>query len=139
MREVIPGRIWIGNARDVGDVTGVLLLDIAAIVELAMEEAPVAYPRDIIHCRFPLMDGSGNQPTLLRLAIQTIATLIEIDTPTLVACSGGMSRSPAVVAAAMSLAKGDSPEDWLRRITTLGPHDVAPALWNDIRHASNAQ
>lgn len=139
MREIIPGRIWIGNARDVRDVTLVLSLDIAAVVELAMEEATVPYPRDIIHCRFPLMDGLGNQPALVRLAIRTLATLIETATPTLVACSGGMSRSPAIVAAAMSLAKGDSPDDWLQRITTVGPHDVAPALWNDIRHECNAR
>jgi hypothetical protein len=27
---------------------------------LAMEEPPIVLPRDIVSCRFPLVDGAGN-------------------------------------------------------------------------------
>ena len=66
MREVID-QLWIGNAIDARDVTGVLGLGVAAIVDLAIEEPPIQYPRDVVYCRFPLIDGSGNQPAVLRV------------------------------------------------------------------------
>lgn len=132
MREVIPGLVWIGNAGDAQDVMAVMSLEITAVVELAMEEVPRHFPRELIHCRFPLVDGAGNPTALLRTSIHTLATLIQTKTPTLVVCSGGMSRSPAVTAAALSVANGGSPDEWLKQITATGPHDVAPTLWNDI-------
>lgn len=133
MREVIPGFIWIGNARDAHDVAAVLEKEIQAVVDLAMEEPPGHYPREIIYCRFPLIDGEGNPLSLLKTAIQTLATLIQTKTRTLVVCGGGMSRSPAITAAALFVANGDSPDEWLKQIATAGPHDVSPSLWNEIR------
>jgi len=134
MREVIPKLVWIGNGRDARDVAAVLACEIQAVVHLAVEESPTMFPRDIIYCRFPLLDGSGNPPAILRTAIQTVCMLIDENVPILVACSGGMSRSPAILAAAMARAKRESPEKWLTQIAAAGPHDVAPALWNEIRH-----
>jgi protein-tyrosine phosphatase len=99
-----------------------------------MEEVPRHFPREIIYCRFPLVDGAGNPPATLRTAIYTLASLIQTKTPTLVVCSGGMSRSPAMTAVALSVTNGGSPDDWLKEITSSGPHDVAPTLWNEIRH-----
>lgn len=133
MREVLPGVLWIGNARDAHDVSGILAQQFVAVVDLAMEEAPAQFPRDIIHCRFPLLDGEGNLPGVLRAAILTIASLIEAKLKTLVTCSGGMSRSPAVVAAAIARVKGVSLEESLKSITATGPHDIAPALWDEVR------
>lgn len=76
MREVIPERLWIGNALDARDVTGVLGLGVTAIVDLAIEELPIQFPRDVLYCRFPLIDGSGNQPATLRAAIVATATFV---------------------------------------------------------------
>lgn len=133
MREILPRLVWIGNARDGRDVSEVISREIAAVVDLAMEEAPAQFPREIIYCRFPLIDGAGNSPSLLQLAMRTLARLIETSTPTLVTCGGGMSRSPALVAAGLAVAKGGAADDWLKQIAAAGPHDVAPALWNDVR------
>ena len=85
MREIIVGRVWIGNTRDASDIRGILEKEIAAVVNLAIEELPILYPREVISCRFPLLDGEGNSEALLRVAIFTV------------------------------------------------PHDVAPALWNDVK------
>ncbi len=133
MREIVPGLLWIGNARDARDVTGVLNKEIDAVVHLAIEEPPTLFPREIIYCRFPVLDGEGNSTAILRTAIHAVSMLMVAKIPVLVACSGGMSRSPAIVAAAISVAKNESPGEWLKTITASGPHDVAPALWNDIQ------
>lgn len=133
MREVIAGIIWIGNAGDGQNIDRVIQLDIKSIVHLAFEEPAFPFPRDRIYCRFPLLDGSDNESVTLNLAIQSVASLIEANVPTLVTCSGGMSRSPAIVAAALSLSKQTPVDDCLNQITASGPHDISPALWNEVR------
>jgi hypothetical protein len=129
MREAIPRILWIGNARDARDVRAVLAAGIAAVVDLAMEEAPIVFPRDIVSCRFPLIDGAGNSPAVINAAIDSIIRLVQGKVPTLVACSGGMSRSPAIAALASAAVEQISPESALKRIATTGPHDVSPAFW----------
>jgi hypothetical protein len=132
MREIIPTRLWIGNAMDARNVTGVLGLGVSAIVDLAVEELPIQFPRDIVYCRFPLIDGVGNQPAVLRVAIDTVAYFIASRTPTLVACGAGMSRSPAIVAAAMATRKRIALADVLEKLTAGQPHDVSPGLLAEI-------
>ena len=132
MREVIPEKLWIGNALDARDVTGVLGLGVTAVIDLAIEEPPIQFPRDIAYCRFPLIDGSGNQPAILRAAIETTATFIASRTPTLVACGAGMSRSPAIVAAAKATLEGGTLADALGKLTAGQPHDVSPSLLVEI-------
>jgi hypothetical protein len=132
MREIISTRLWIGNAMDARNVTGVLRLGIAAVVDLAVEELPIQFPRDVVYCRFPLIDGTGNQPAVLRVAIDTVAYFIASKTPTLVACGAGMSRSPAIVAAAMATTKRIALADVLEKLTAGQPHDVSPGLLAEI-------
>jgi protein-tyrosine phosphatase len=133
MREVIPRTLWIGNASDARDVRRVLSEGITAIVDVAMEEPPIAFPRDVTYCRYPLLDGEGNSQMLLRLAIKTTAALIEAGTATLVACSGGMSRSLAIAAAALAIRQHSDPEVALEQVALTGPHDVSPGLWSEIQ------
>ncbi|MCL4203278.1 MAG: dual specificity protein phosphatase family protein [Pirellulaceae bacterium] len=132
MREIIPSRLWIGNAMDARNVTGVLDLGVSAIVDLAVEEPAIQFPRDVVYCRFPLIDGTGNQPAFLRVAIATVASFIASRTPTLVTCGAGMSRSPAIVAAAMATTKRIALADVLEKLTAGQPHDVSPGLLAEI-------
>lgn len=136
MRSIIPDLLWIGNASDLRDVRAVLSYGIRAVIDLAANEPPVQFPRDIAYCRLPLSDGSGNDLPLLRLAVHSTAEFVRARVPTLVACSAGMSRSPAVVAAALALVENQEPDDALRRIALGGPHDVAPALWSEIKRVT---
>jgi len=133
MREVLSQLLWIGNARDARDVQGVLDLGISAIIDLALEEPPVSFPREIVYCRLPLIDGGENNPATLQTAIETVARFIQADVPTLVACSGGMSRSPAIAAAAMSKINSIRFAEAIEQIAATGPCDVAPGLWNEIQ------
>ena len=132
MREAIPGRLWIGNARDARDIRDVLQRGITAIIDLAIDEPPIVFPRDVFYCRAPLLDGEGNAPARLAAVLQLAASLIADRAPTLIACSGGMSRSPVIAAGALALANDEEPDAMLRQILSDGPSDVSPGLWTAV-------
>ena len=135
MREVIPGRLWIGNAGDVRDPGGVLDAGVAALVNLAAEELSPTLPRDILYCHFPLVDGSGNSPALLKIAVDTVVSLLREKIPTLVYCGAGMSRSVAIAAAAVAHWRGETLEETLKALTDVVSHDVSPVFWRDLSDA----
>jgi hypothetical protein len=130
----IPGYpLWLGHVGDVRDLRAVLAAGIVAVVDLALNEPPAAVTRELVYCRFPLVDGAGNPPWLLRSAVETLAGLVRSGTPTLVFCGAGMSRTPAVAAAALSRACGVSPAEALVLIAQAGAADVSPGLWRDLQ------
>ncbi len=133
MQEVIPNRLWLGNAGDARDISMVLARGIAAVVDLAMEEAPIHYPRDVVYCRFPLVDGGDNSRELIRAAVEVTVTFVESELPTLVTCGGGMSRSPAIAAAALAQVERQPLETALERVTQGAAHDVSTSLWAQIK------
>lgn len=132
MREIIPKQLWIGNVSDTDNPSQLLNMGISALIDLAYEELPPTLPRDLIYCRFPLIDGSENPVELLRAAIDVTAHFIRSETLTLVYCGAGMSRSPCVVAAALSTIREQPAEDCLMKLTEGVPHDVSPTLWADV-------
>jgi hypothetical protein len=105
MRQITNQFLWIGHAGDTRDPHALLVAGIEAIVELAASEPMAVLPRDLIRCRFPLSDGGGNPPWLLRLAAESIGSLIRAPVPVLVSRSGGMSRSVCIAAAGLALAR----------------------------------
>ena len=107
----------------------------SAVVCVVANEPPLALPRELVYCRFPLVDGAGNPDWLLRAAVETVACLLRSGTPTLVHCSAGMSRSPAVGGAALALASGCSFAEGLIAVTQSGATDVSPGLWEAIQEA----
>jgi protein-tyrosine phosphatase len=133
MREILSGKLWLGNAGDVRNVERLIESGIIAVMSLAAEEPLLNLPRSMISCRFPLMDGSQNSGEFLKAAVETLDSLLQNQIPTLVYCSGGMSRSPAVIAAALSIVQGGSPEEKLQKIVSGHPHDVSPQLWEVVR------
>jgi protein-tyrosine phosphatase len=134
MNQIKPYPLWLGHADNGRDVRQVFEAGIQAVVDLAREQPAAKAPRELIYCRFPLVDGIGNDDALLDLAINTLATLIRTRIPTLVCCDFGLSRSPAVAAAALALAHHESPEDCLQRVAQQHRSDVLPGLWSEITH-----
>jgi predicted enzyme related to lactoylglutathione lyase len=132
MREIIPNVLWIGNAFDARDVKGVLAAGIGVVIDLAIEEPPIQFPRDVVYCRFPILDGDGNSPEVLRSAIDTTASFVSAKQPTLVACSGGMSRSPAIVSAAVANVQSINLVAGVEQVAKTGPCDFSPRLWNEV-------
>jgi protein-tyrosine phosphatase len=135
MKQIPPHMLWIGHAGDGRDLRHIFAAGIRARVELAAEEAPAPTPRDLIECRFPLVDGGGNDSTVLALALSTLTSLLKQKVPTLVCCGAGMSRSPAIAAGALALLTGAPAEDCLRQVVFHHPADVVPALWSDVINA----
>lgn len=137
IREIHPDCLLIGNAMDARDLR--LLYDhrIAAVVDLAVNEPPAQLARDMIYLRIPIHDGDGNPDAIVETAVRCVVTLIESGLRTLVACSAGMSRSPAIAAAALAIVTHTPPDDCLRTIAANAPHDVSPILWSRIKTAYN--
>jgi protein-tyrosine phosphatase len=132
MIRISPDPLWIGHGGEGHDFARILDLGIEAVVELAVEEPPFPTRRELIACRFPLIDGTGNRPDLLVLAVRTVAALVASGVPTLVCCGGGLSRSPAVAAAALAVVHGESPAASLERVTAHHPSDVSPGFWAEL-------
>jgi protein-tyrosine phosphatase len=135
MRKVTGFPLWLGHSGDVRDPNALLEAGITAVVCVVATETPLALPRELVYCRFPLVDGAGNPDWLLRAAVETVACLLRSGTPTLVHCSAGMSRSPAVGGAALALASGCSFAEGLIAVTQSGATDVSPGLWEAIQEA----
>lgn len=135
MWQLVPYRLWVGNALEARDVSGLLRRDFSAVVDLAMNEPPIVLPRELMSCRFPLHDGFGNSKGFIQAAIRAVESMLRSNIPTLLACSAGLSRSPAIAAAAVALVEGLDPSDALQRIVHGRPHDVSPTLWSDVAAA----
>jgi protein-tyrosine phosphatase len=132
MRAIIPQCLWIGNAVEARDVTSVLEMGIEVVIDLAIEEKPIQFPREIAYCRFPLLDGSGNKSDFLQAAVESTARFVAANRPTLICCGAGMSRSPAVAAKVLSRLRGCTAQDALLEIADHGPHDVSPLFWSEL-------
>jgi hypothetical protein len=130
----VPGYpLWLGHVGDARDLRGVLSAGILAVVDLALNEPPASVTRELVYLRFPLVDGPGNPPWLLRAAIQAVVGLLKSSTPTLVYCTTGLSRSPCVAGAAVALLRSCPPSEGLTIVSMPGPADVSPGLWAEVQ------
>jgi hypothetical protein len=135
MRQVPGRRLWLGHAGDTRHPRPLLEAGIAAVVEVADNEPFAALPRELVRCRFPLSDGGGNPPWLLRLAAESVAAFVRAGIPTLVCCGCGMSRSVCVAAGGVALAEGRPLAEALAVIAAAGPADVSPGLLAEVQRA----
>jgi protein-tyrosine phosphatase len=134
MHPAPPESLWLGHAGDLADAGAVAEAGIEAIVDLALNEPPTRVARDLVYCRFPLIDGTGNSSALLTCAVSTLVALLRSGTRTLVCCSAGSSRSPAIAAAALAVLRGSEPDACLKQLLSHQVvHDVSPGLWADVR------
>jgi len=133
MRRIAPHSVWIGHDGDGRNSSRLYESGVRALVQLAVEEPPLQPPPDFMYVRVPLADGAGSCSDSLTLAIRTVAQLLTLRIPTLVFCGAGMSRSPCIVAAALSLTFRLTPEEALEQVESAGPCDIAPGLWNQTR------
>lgn len=133
IRTIFEEHLFLGNAQDARDLKVLYDHRITAVVDLAINERPAQLAREMVYCRFPLMDGDGNSDATINSAIRCIMILIASKQRTLVACSAGMSRSPAISAAAIALLTKQLPEQCLIDIVTGAPHDVSPTLWLQVK------
>lgn len=132
MIQIEPHLLWLGHAGDCRDMAKVLDAGIDAVVQLAAEEPPAQFTREIIVLRIPLLDGADNSPAVLRLAVNSVEQLLASNVRTLLCCSAGMSRSPAIAACALARVEQTDPATSLEAIRTRLATDVSPRLWHDL-------
>jgi protein-tyrosine phosphatase len=133
MRCVIDNILWIGNAAEARDAAKLLEQEFNVVIDLAVEEPPAVLTRELTYLRFPIYDGIGNDKKVLASAIQTIAFMLSQEGIRIAACcSMGLSRSPAIVAAAMALNGNHNAGDYLTRITSKVACDISPGLWSEV-------
>src|SRR5262245_58368521 len=130
MHEVIPKLLWIGNAGDLLEPAAIERAGIKAVIQVALAERMPPLSRELLLAHFPIVDGADNPRGIIAAAIDLTASLIHDRVPTLVCCSGGMSRSPCIAAGAIAVAFRENPDEALKRIIAGQPHDVAPGIWN---------
>ena len=133
MREIIPNVLWIGNAFDARNIKAVMDAGFQIVVDLAIEEPHIQHPREVASCRFPLLDGEGNSAALIMAVIDLIVSCVNAQTKTLVACSGGMSRSLLIASAVVAQVKSIDLDDAIRQVTRAGPCDISPNLYDALR------
>lgn len=138
MREVLTHRLWVGNAFDARDLRVLFEHGIGAVVDLAVNEKPAQLAREMIYLRMPLVDGEGNQAARLEMAIECVVSLLRRHERTLISCSAGMSRAPAIAAAAIAVIERAPPDDCLLRVIHDAPHDVSPRFWSETRDGARA-
>jgi protein-tyrosine phosphatase len=132
MNQILPHPLWLGHAGESRDFKKIFDLGVKVLVQLAAEEPSLQTPRELVFCRFPLLDGPGNRAEMLFLAVSTVATLIKMRVPTLVTCGAGISRCPAVAAAALSMVYHEPPENYLEKVLEHHHGDVSPGFWKEI-------
>ena len=133
MNQIKPHPLWVGHAGDGRAFREVFDKSIRAVVGLAAEEPPAQLPRELIYCRFPLVDGSGNDEALLQLAINFTAALLRKEIATLVCCGAGMSRAPAIAAAALATLGEGTLEDCMEKVAQYHKTDVSPSFWSELQ------
>ena len=132
IRNTSRERLYIGDAINARDLRQLYDRNIAAVIDLAANEPPAQLGRDIVYARFPLHDDGSNSPQLIRATIDCLRSLLLNEYRTLVACSAGMSRSPVVASAAVSLMTGVSLNDSLADIVRDSPHDNSPTFLDSV-------
>ncbi len=135
MRKIDGYLLFLGNLSDIRNPASLIAADIGAVIDLARNEAPATLFRELVHCRFPIVDGAGNPSWLLRAAAETVSALIRAGVPTLIYCGAGMRRTPLIAAAGLVLATGLTPSEALTRVCGNGSADVSSALWADVQVA----
>lgn len=138
MNQILPYSLWIGHAGDGVAFRQLVDAGIGTIVQLAYEETPIQPPRDMTLIRIPLVDGEGNEPHLLQLAIDVVHSLLFMKVPTLVCCQAGISRSPAIAGAALSRHLGCEFDQALKTISEHRRAWIAPMLLAEVRMALSA-
>jgi hypothetical protein len=132
MNQILPYLLRVGHMGDGQDVKALFDQGIRAVVQLAWEEAPLLLPREFIVCRFPLADAIGNQPEVLRMAVEVVTLLLRERVSTLLCCHMGLSRAPALAAAGLARFSGRPLHTCLEEVARYHHCDVHPGLYEQL-------
>jgi protein-tyrosine phosphatase len=136
MHQIPPHCLWIGTTGDLRDWRRLYDVGIRAVLHVAYEEPALTLPHDLIACRFPLVDGEENSAEILHLAIRTLTQFLDQKFACLVCCQAGLSRSPAIAAAALAKLTGQAFSECVELVRMYHPCAIHPGLAAQIRALS---
>ncbi|MEM9352127.1 MAG: dual specificity protein phosphatase [Planctomycetota bacterium] len=135
MTEIHAGMLWVSSRAGLNDLRMLHDQGVSAVVDVALEEQPCGLPREFVYLRYPLNDGAGNNRSMLKLLLRSVFGLLDSGTPTAVACSAGLSRSPTVAAFGLAHVLSIDPAEAIERIADKKPVDIKDSLWAEVREA----
>jgi atypical dual specificity phosphatase len=95
--------LFVGTAEDASDASTLRDHDIAVIVSLTHTGPVGDVPAEVTLVDVPMMDGPQNSPNAFETAVGEVLSRLDAGDVTLVHCSAGASRSPAVAGTALAL------------------------------------
>ena len=128
MRRVADG-LWLGDVQDAGRPDELRARGVTRIVSLIDAELDEPYPETVRVTRHPLTDGQAAEWAPFAAATDTVRGALDADESVLCHCSAGISRSGAVVAAALAVRHDESFDAGLERVVAAKPNvNPHPAL-----------
>ncbi len=120
----IRDNLWIGGSCHAGSEEGIKLLadvGITAILNVAAEINDHAAREGPTRCKIGISERVAGDLPQLRLAIRTLANLIEQNETVYVHCAAGANRSPYIVVQYLMLISGRKFDDLLAEVRSLSP------------------
>lgn len=111
-RPIPNSNLVLGNQHAAGDA---FADSYAAVLSLTPQAQPLTTDHQ------PLIDGHGNEWRTFEAAIDTARELARLDSPVLIHCKAGISRSTTVIATALAAEAGTTFQQALDRILQVRP------------------
>lgn len=124
----VAQNLFVGTAGDATDESTLRAHGIEVIVSLTAASPAEDVPAAVTLVEVPMMDGPQNSREAFETAVAAVGSRLATGEKTLLHCSAGASRSPAVAAAALALHRDSELEAAFQQILTrrpeADPHDA---------------
>ena len=124
----VAQNLFVGTATDATDESTLRAHEIEVIVSLTATSPAGNVPAELTLVEIPMMDGPQNSQEAFETAVAAVGSRLATGEKTLLHCSAGASRSPAVAATALALHRDSELEAAFQQILTrrpvADPHDA---------------
>lgn len=128
MRRIVD-RLFVGDVQDAGRPDELRRRGVTSVVSVIHTDPEEPYPSSAAVARFPLIDGPKAEQEPFVAAADRVRSELAAGETVLCHCSAGVSRSAAVVTAALAVRDGESFETTLTRVERAKPNvNPHPAL-----------
>lgn len=125
----IDTELYLGDAQDAGRPAELRRRGVTSVVSLIHADPDEPYPEAASVARFPLIDGPKADREPFAAAADRVRSELAAGEVVFCHCSAGVSRSAAVVAAAIAVRDGESFQSGLDRVEAAKPNvNPHPAL-----------
>jgi atypical dual specificity phosphatase len=124
----VAQNLFVGTTADATDESTLRAHDITVIVSLTASSPTENVSPEVTLVEVPMMDGPRNSREAFETAVDAVESRLAAGDRTLIHCSAGASRSPAVAAAALALHRDGELKTALQQVLNrrpeADPHDA---------------